>query len=331
MACQNHNISVDPLNTHHLFRTRDIDEARHVVSAKFCDHKLIPGDTPEAFETCHNRASGRSLSLNFLRYSSEVAIDPGELTDFYLVQIPLRGHAVVKHGAHEVEASNQTASILNPTEATRMTWQAGCEKLLVQIDRGALHDLAETLTGHHLPHALVFNPEMQLQTAALQRWVDQVWACVQAAQNGAAFGNSAYRFQSVIEEDLMTSLLQSQPNAITHFLKDRPLALPASAVRSATEYIRSNLSDPITMRDIAGQAGCSVRSLQTGFQSSLGCTPKQYLNRQRLKLAHYLLQTAPPGTLVSTVAYDTGFAHLGRFSIAYKEAYGQSPSLSLLH
>jgi AraC-like DNA-binding protein len=38
---------------------------------------------------------------------------------------------------------------------------------------------------------------------------------------------------------------------------------------------------------------------------------------------------AEPGTTVTSVALDSGFAHLGRFAAAYRHHYGESPSETL--
>jgi transcriptional regulator GlxA family with amidase domain len=72
-----------------------------------------------------------------------------------------------------------------------------------------------------------------------------------------------------------------------------------------------------------------MRSLQLVFRAKLDCSPVQYVRNERLKLAHYLLKTAPDGAQVSQIACDVGLPHLGRFSVAYRHKFGQSPSATL--
>lgn len=329
MSLQTQDITPEPLSAHRLFQTSDIDEARQIVAQKFCAHRLTPGRAHRQFETRHNRVAGKSLSLNYLRYSAEVTIDPGELGRFYLIQIPLQGTATVANGRREVLANSQTASVLNPTYPTKMTWHQGCEKLLLQIDRQALHKTAEALTGQHLDHAIVFDPEVDLGAPQLREWVSLVAGSVRAAQRGGAFGSSGYRYQALVEENLMLSFLQGQPSTISHFLTSDQAAPSTRQVRRARTYIVENLSEPLTLKQIALQAGCSLRSLQQGFKQQYAMSPMQYLHQQRLALAHYLMQSAPSGTNVSTIAYETGFTHLGRFSAAYRQAYGHAPSTQI--
>lgn len=323
-------IQAEPLSAHRLFRTTDIDIARKTVAGKFCSHDLIPGAGHKQFEVCHNYAEGQSLSLNYLRYGSDVTINPGELTGFYLVQVPLRGSAAVRNGRKTVDATKHTASVLNPTHDTRMTWKKGCEKLLMQIDRSALHNVAENLVGRHLPQPVVFDPEMILSSPALQKWKSAFLASVAVAQQGAAFSSNMHKYQSLFEEELITGLLLAQHNSISHMLGDDWSGACPGQIRRARNFIMEHLTEPITIAQIAQAVGVSIRSLQVGFKAEFGCTPMRFLSQHRLNQAHYLLLTSPADTLVSAIAFDAGFSHLGRFSIAYRNAFGKSPRETLL-
>lgn len=324
---------VEPLSAHPLFKTQDIDDARHRVAGKFCAHDLTPGPQHRRFEARHNHVAGQSLSLNYLSYGCEVAINPGELDRFYLIQLPLAGTAAVRNGKAEVAAGVGQASVLNPTRDTCMTWHQGCRKLLMQVDRAALHRLAEDLLGRPLGEAVLFDPHVDLRRPGLQRWQKSLFAAISLAQNGAAFGTQMHPHQARLEEELILGFLTHQPSSISHSLQQGAHTgqdlLPSFQLRRAVDYIRSNLAEPLTLAGIASEAGCSLRSLQLGFKAHFNCTPMQYLTRERLNHAHYLLQSLPSDHRVNAVAFDAGFSHLGRFSIAYRAAFGQSPRETL--
>ncbi|WP_157021065.1 helix-turn-helix domain-containing protein [Parasedimentitalea huanghaiensis] len=322
-------VSAEPLRAHRLFQTQDIDLARQFVTQKFCDHDLVPTSSHHCFDTRHNHVAGQMLSLNYLKYSSEVSINPGELDRFYLIQVPIHGQATVTNGSKEVDVSINTASVLNPMQNTQMTWFEGCEKLLLQIDKAALQTSAEALVGMPLGQPVVFDPKVDMALPATSAWCHTLKDAVKVAQNGGAFGDSAFRHQAMLEENLIFGFLSCQKSTISHFFVNDEKALSSSQLRRAKTYMLENLAEPITLSDLAYQAGCSLRSLQCGFKKSYGCSPMQYLQKQRLGYAHFLLQSLPPDHLVSSVAYDCGFTHLGRFSIAYRKAFGQSPKKTL--
>ena len=86
----------------------------------------------------------------------------------------------------------------------------------------------------------------------------------------------------------------------------------------------------------AASFGCrvavSARSLQDGFQRSIGVPPMRYLRNVRLDRVHDdLLAAGPDEATVSQVAGRWGFLHLSRFAAAYRERFGQSPSQTLRH
>jgi AraC-like DNA-binding protein len=58
--------------------------------------------------------------------------------------------------------------------------------------------------------------------------------------------------------------------------------------------------------------------------------PMTFLRRRRLEAIYLDLLSAEPGsTTVTQVVTSYGFSHSGKFSIEYKTAFGESPSVSL--
>ncbi|WP_083921800.1 AraC family transcriptional regulator [Kiloniella laminariae] len=321
-------LSGEPLTSHRLFQTDELETARGFVASKFCGHRLDRVTATDCFDACYNHASGLSLSLNYLRYGATVEIEPGELEDFYLVQLPVTGRAEVTNGAETLMTHREQGSILNPTRYTKMCWFEGCEKILVRIDRRRLHQAAEKMLGQTINVPLVFQPTLSVHRPEAKDWIRKLATCVRAAEQGYLFGKTKSSGQELIEEELLTDLLTSQPSNISHFLADiRHDAIPRY-LRRAQDYIHDNLSDFITVDDISTAAGVSGRCLQLAFQHNFGCSPLQYLRRLRLNLAHCELMKAERKTSVSEVAYGLGFTHLGRFAIAYRETFGQSPSMT---
>jgi transcriptional regulator GlxA family with amidase domain len=82
--------------------------------------------------------------------------------------------------------------------------------------------------------------------------------------------------------------------------------------------------------DLCKAAGVSERTLEYAFKAILGMTPMAYLTRLRLHRVRQALLSAPPGTMVSTVALKWGFWHFGDFARTYKECFGELPSDTLI-
>src|SRR3954466_587721 len=101
-------------------------------------------------------------------------------------------------------------------------------------------------------------------------------------------------------------------------------------LRNAVAFIQENADADIGLEDIAAAVNVSPRSVQYAFRRNLGTTPLEYLRRVRLDRAHRDLKAADPSVdTVTAIAYRWGFAHAGRFSIAYREAFGMPPSRTL--
>jgi TolB-like protein len=74
---------------------------------------------------------------------------------------------------------------------------------------------------------------------------------------------------------------------------------------------------------LGGARSRSISGLSPGVHRSNSCRPKR-LERARRKLVR-----APPGAGVTGIAVECGFRHLGRFSLSYRDRYGESPSATL--
>ena len=161
------------------------------------------------------------------------------------------------------------------------------------------------------------------------RWYPGDEAQVSDPFIAARMGAASTPAQGLIEEELMLSLLRFQENSAQHFL-DRPATGPVPAhVRRARDIIHARLTEEFTMRELAAEAGTSLRNLQVGFAQSHGMGPLQYLRGERLKLARFRLISDGPGARVGDIATALGFAHLGRFSSAYRAAFGETPRQTL--
>jgi AraC-like DNA-binding protein len=100
-------------------------------------------------------------------------------------------------------------------------------------------------------------------------------------------------------------------------------------IKRAEEIMRENFEEPLTISELSRQVGVSPRSLQLAFRAHRSVGPIETLSRIRLENARLRLLNAGPFDSVSGIALDCGFSHLGRFSIFYRAAFGETPSDTL--
>jgi AraC-like DNA-binding protein len=311
---------------HPVVRTRDVDEARHIVSRKLCDHKLEVTGRPSGLFVRHNAVTGRHISVNYLHYGADVTVDPGRLGTFYLFQVPLSGRAHIRHRGEEMTATTQTGAILNPDRGALLHWERDCSKLLLQIDRLQLEAAARSITGAPLPGPIRFETLVDMTRGPGQQLKRLVMACARAIENGDLFRGPLSARDMRAEEDLAHALLTLQPSNISHIIERSDRRATHRDIRTALEFMHANLAEPICLSDIAAAARMNVRTLQKGFQRIYGKSPMQVLRDARLDTAHYLLAAKRNPPSVSETAYSCGFSHLGRFSHYYKERFGLLPS-----
>jgi AraC-like DNA-binding protein len=104
-----------------------------------------------------------------------------------------------------------------------------------------------------------------------------------------------------------------------------PGLLPGDLVR-AVQWIGAHLNEPVQLNKLAAIAGVSPRTLQSHFTQYLGTTPLGWLRKTRLAGARRQLLDPATTDSVTGIATANGFNQLGRFSVQYREAFGESPS-----
>lgn len=324
-----------PLASHLLFASRDLDEARARVAAVFCPHRLNTIGRNARLDARQHHLPGERLSLNYIEYGAKTLIAPGELTRFYLLQIPLAGGAAIVNGVDRYYSSPDVAAVLNPHLPTTMIWEQGCRQLLVQIDRRAMQDHLTAQLGAVADRPLTFAGPMDMTRgagAALRRLVLYLVAEAdagtppigQAPIGQAPIGQGGLMARQ-IESAVLSGLLEAAPhNYSRHLGRVQGNPLPRQ-IKLAEDYIAEHLNQPITVEDMAQASGSTPRALQLAFRRFRGTTPMGFWRAARLMQAHRDLMAAGPETSVTDVALRWGFSHFGRFGESYRARFGVSP------
>lgn len=312
---------------HTEVNTSDPELAREAVAQVFCDHSLTP-QPGDVSMTLRADELG-SVSIVHLDYGAPVRIQPNPLNHFYLVQLPRSGVANVRQDGQRVVASAAVASVLSPTGEVDMSWEVGTPHVCVALSRTVVESQAEQLLGHSLDEPLVFDLGMGLAESGNASWLRSVFFLADELRSGTTLTQRA-EVADAFAGMLAGQLLLSQPHNYTQRLITEPAAAP-SQVQQAVDYIEANLGgDDLHVPAIAQAVGISVRSLQDAFRKELGVTPAAYTKNRRMVIAHRRLLAADPSvTTVTRIALGVGITHLGRFSVEYRERFGETPSSTL--
>jgi AraC-like DNA-binding protein len=101
-------------------------------------------------------------------------------------------------------------------------------------------------------------------------------------------------------------------------------------IRRFREIVAMHPLRPLHVPETSHAIGVSGRTLRMACQKHLGVSPTQYLLLRRMRLARRTLRRSHPDvTRVTDVATNLGFWELGRFSVNYRQIFGESPSATL--
>ena len=106
--------------------------------------------------------------------------------------------------------------------------------------------------------------------------------------------------------------------------------LHANIMKRFTDFVEANPNEPLHLAEICAAVGAPERLLRACCEEHLGMGPIRYLWLRRMHLAHQaLLHHGPATATVTGIAIEFGFWELGRFSVQYRERFGELPSQTL--
>lgn len=315
-----------PLPGQLVMETADLLAARDHLSRFLWPHSVIPTARrpPVAFRHC--RATIGQTSIHALHYGAAVQIE-AHPDDSYLFLVLLHGAGTLSQEGFTGPLNPQMIRAMNPTGPATMRFLAGEVNLTLRIPSALLHAWLEETTGQCAPSPVHFAQPSTPgagNAPGLRRFLH--FLCAEFEQREAGIVSSPTVCRQ-LERTLVSLVMMELPHNYSELL-DAGRTSPAPAcVRNVEQYIRSNAGQPITLRDLAGIADVSERTLQAGFRRYRQTTPMEYLRDYRLDLARQgLVMSTPGGRSVTDIALACGFNHLGKFAKCYRARFGETPS-----
>jgi AraC-like DNA-binding protein len=139
--------------------------------------------------------------------------------------------------------------------------------------------------------------------------------------------------QSEVARALEHELVGTMVRCIAHGVdvsSDEARRHRVPVMRRFEQVIADHHDKPLYVSEICAAIGVSERTLRLHCLEYLGISPHRYLWLRRMhQVRRALARADATAATVTAVASDHGFWELGRFSVAYRKLFGESPSTTL--
>lgn len=101
-----------------------------------------------------------------------------------------------------------------------------------------------------------------------------------------------------------------------------PTSRSAAAIDNVLQHIADNLSQPLTLTELAQMTGLSMWRFATVFRRQVGVSPHRYICQLRLQRAQALIRDGIPAAYAAS---EVGFYDQSHLSRHFKTTFGMTP------
>ena len=135
--------------------------------------------------------------------------------------------------------------------------------------------------------------------------------------------------RDALEEALLRSMVMCLQHGEAR-KESKPRGRRAAMAKTFEAVVEANFNRPLLIADLCRIVGVSERTLRNICQEQMAMSPHRFLALRRLHLARRaLLRSDQQTATVTAIAMSHGVWELGRFAVAYKSLFGESPSATL--
>ncbi|MGO4486730.1 AraC family transcriptional regulator [Rhizobium sp. 2TAF27] len=246
----------------------------------------------------------------------------------FLIYVPLSGAATISSSNRHHISEPGKGTIIDMTSLSDIVINGDREHLSLIIDQSGVVRLLSAMLEQPVSGSIDLALEFDLCLEAGLAFSRLTKILATGLNDDASLLQSPAALSS-LSTGLIHLLLENVPHRFSGALARQPTLPSPPHIRRAIDFMQANLSQSISISDIAQASQVGIRSLQEGFKRFKGMSPMAYLANLRLEAVHRDLIMANSATTVAAIAQKWGFTHQGRFSGDYRKSYGCLPSQTL--
>jgi AraC family transcriptional regulator len=213
-----------------------------------------------------------------------------------------------KHYAH----GNGRVDVIPAFLSHWTNWDREVEFSVIAICPTLLNQTTQELMQREIeliPQFSIDDPVIQQLALALKMEIQT--GCMSGRLYGELLGTA-------LAARLVQNYAVSKPS-----LEFKANSLPQSQLERVIDYMKANLTQDLSILDLATLTSMSESHFSRSFKQSVGIAPYQYLMQQRVERAKQLLEKQ--SIAISTIALDCGFANQTHLTKVFRQMTGMTP------
>ena len=265
-----------------------------------------------------------------------LAITPGPVRSSSGVELLARGlrpsgaiSTLIVAGGEGVRAAaacNQTLAFVRAMAKRGVRVASVCSGAYILAEAGLLDGRRATTHWQRTRHFLSAYPRVKLEPDRIFVREGNIWSSAGiSAGIDLALAMAAEDYGDEIAHKTARQLVlyHRRSGGQSQFSSLLELKAPAGRFGPLLTWAREHLDAPLTVEDLAEQAGMSSRHFARAFIAETGTTPSKAVERLRIEVARQRVQSS--GEAIEHVAQSTGFRDPERMRRAFIRAFGQPP------
>jgi transcriptional regulator GlxA family with amidase domain len=296
----------------------------------FPDFQLLDAAGPISVFEIAARFAGADQSIKVL------AVTPGPVRSSAGVELLARGFrpsgaisTLIVAGGAGVRAAatcEKTLAFVRGIATRGVRVASVCSGAYILAEAGVLDGRRATTHWQRTGHFVAAYPKIKLEPDRIFVRDGHIWSSAGiSAGIDLALAMVAEDFGDEVAQKTARQLVlyQRRSGGQSQFSSLLELKAPSGRFGALLSWAREHLDAPLTVEDLAEQAGMSSRHFARAFIAETGTTPSKAIERLRIEVARQRVQSSSEA--IERVAESTGFRDPERMRRAFIRAFGQPP------